>query len=166
MADPSFKKSSVSGNCHRPDNSPLSPRLERATLSPQIKKNTVRFWCRFARLGNLTGKSVWLPEVLAAHTSPKGQTEHFGDFGVQTQAPNSISACVKVPQAPAGYTCSRSALIRAFVVCKSMGAAFSVKRVITRSTLPSTAATGQSKQMDATAPAVYGPIPGSASQPS
>jgi len=47
-----------------------------------------------------------------------------------------------------------------------MGVASSSTRAHTRSTFPSTAAAGRSKQIEAIAPAVYGPMPGSASRPS
>ena len=92
-----------------------------------------------------------------------GQSAQRGFAGLHSRAPRSISACVQASGRSVGTTASASA-------CISPGR----ERLrpagrdppSTRRTFVSTAPTGTRNAIAATARAVYGPTPGSASRPS
>ena len=127
----------------------------------------MRSWTLRGFFASFLGKSAAFPAKKAAHWPFSGQApQSGGPLGPHTVAPSSISAWVKSPGHSAGYTVSKAALARFFTAGSLMGAGSAKKRDSTRSTLPSTAATGRPKQMEATAPAVYSPTPGRASSPS
>ena len=90
------------GNSHSPASRPVSGRRRMAQVSPQRSRNTVRASTRFSAFGSFTGKCSARPAACAAQTPRIGQRAQSGFFGVQTQAPSSISACVNIPQFPAG----------------------------------------------------------------
>ena len=94
-----------------------------------------------------------------------GHASHEGDFGVQTSAPNSMTAWLCIPGSLVFRKACANASIGFLPAGLSIGSAIPAHRLITRSALPSTAAVGSPKQMEAMAAAVYGPTPGSACQP-
>ena len=70
--------------------------------SPQRSRKTVRASTRFSAFGSFTGKRSTAPESCARQSACTGQSAQAGLFGVQTHAPSSMSACVNMPQCPAG----------------------------------------------------------------
>lgn len=89
-----------------------------------------------------------------------------GDLGVQMVAPSSINPWLKSPGLSSGTSIlasDHSCLIDAEDL---MLPSSSNTRASTRATFPSTTGSRRPNAMDAIAPAVYGPTPGSSSSPS
>ena len=88
----------------------------------------------------------------------------MGFLGAHTVAPSSIMAWLKSPglsRASIAFATARTAAAALVpVLAGSPPPRAAASRAATRITLPSTAATGSSNAMDATAAAVYGPTPG------
>ena len=152
---------STFGSSQSPASSPLDGRLRTAMRSPQRSRNTVRCSALLPRFGSFTGSFSAVPALRARQSACSGHSAQCGaPFGTHTVAPSSMRLCVKSPQWPAGYT-SESAASSSFLYAGvSDGRSSFIRRAQTRSTFPSTAAAGSSKQIEAIAPAVYSPMPG------
>ena len=91
-------------NAHYMPSSFPFPR-RRATLSPHRKISTVRSWFLGGFLAVRQGSSAAVPCRLPSHSAFNGQTSHRRALpGRQMTSPNSISAWVKSPSRPSGYT--------------------------------------------------------------
>lgn len=117
----------------------------------------------FLRAG-ITGSSSWRPLACAAHASATGQARQRGDLGAQIVAPSSIRPWLSAPgAAPAGSAAiSSPALAHSSFVPRADLTSSSIAntRASTRATLPSTSGARSPYAIDAIAPAVYGPMPG------
>ena len=111
-----------------------------------------------------TGSSSWRPAAAAAHSRPSGHTRQRGCVAEQIVAPSSISPWFSAP----GAAPSGSAFISSPATAHSalppavdlMSCSIANTRASTRATLPSTSGARSPNAIDAIAPAVYGPIPG------
>lgn len=119
--------------------------------------------CSFLRAA-ITGSSSWRPVRAASQSFASGQTRHRGDVGEHVVAPSSMRPWLRSP----GACCPGSAIMSspardqsAFVPAVDlMSSLIANTRDSTRATLPSTSGARSPNAIDATAPAVYGPMPG------
>ena len=114
-----------------------------------------------ARLrGATTGRSS--PRVL--HSFASGHTRQRGDVGAQIVAPSSIRPWLRSPGAAFAGSAVISSPARAhkarWPAVDLMSSRIANTRESTRATLPSTSGARSPNAIDAIAPAVYGPIPG------
>ena len=115
------------------------------------------------------GTSRSRPALRASHRDASGQRRQSGAGLRHTVAPSSMSAWLKSPgrcgprppSAP-GTTSAARRHSRPRVAVSAGSPSTRKRRESTRAAFPSTAAAGTAKAMLATAPAVYGPKPGSA----
>jgi hypothetical protein len=111
-----------------------------------------------------TGSSSWRPVRAATHALATGHTGQRGWVGAQIVAPSSMRPWLRSP----GAIVSDRACIRAPAAAHSalspdddlMSSSIANTRASTRATLPSTSGARSPNAIDAIAPAVYGPIPG------
>ena len=111
-----------------------------------------------------TGSSSWRPVRAASQSRASGQIRHRGCAAAQIVAPSSIRPWLRSP----GADGSGSAAITAPAAAHSalppavdlMSLSIANTRASTRATLPSTSGARSPNAIDAIAPAVYGPIPG------
>jgi hypothetical protein len=113
-----------------------------------------------------TGSSSWRPVRVASHSRTSGQARQRGWVAAQIVAPSSISPWFRSPgdavrgsariSSPAA---AHSALVPAVDLISS---SIANTRASTRATLPSTSGARSPNAIEAIAPAVYGPIPGTA----
>ena len=102
------------------------------------------------------------PSASARHSSRTGQSRQLGDSGRHTVAPSSINAWFQSPGRSSATSVSATRH-SAFSRTGSPAAPSRAKsRASTRATFPSTTGTGSPKAIEATAPTVYRPNPGSA----
>jgi hypothetical protein len=111
-----------------------------------------------------TGSSSWRPVRAAAHSRASGQTRHRGCAAAQIVAPSSISPWFRSPGAVAAGSAAISSPAAAHSALPPavdlMSSSIENTRASTRATLPSTSGARSPNAIDAIAPAVYGPIPG------
>lgn len=112
----------------------------------------------------ITGSSSWRPSRAAAQSRASGQIRQRGWVGAQIVAPSSIRPWLRSPGgAPSGSAAmtapaaAHSALPPAVDL---MSSSIANTRASTRATLPSTSGARSPNAIDAIAPAVYGPMPG------
>ncbi len=114
--------------------------------------------------GATTGSSSCRPVRAAAHAPRSGHPRQRGWVAAQIVAPSSISPWFRSPGAAAAGSArisspaaDHSALPPALDL---MSCSIANTRASTRATLPSTSGARSPNAIDAIAPAVYGPIPG------
>jgi len=155
------------GSSHSPPNNPCGGRRTRtisprASIQTRVRASTGR--SRAALRAATTGSSSCRPVRAAVQCVASGQTRQRGDVGVHTVAPSSIRPWLRSP----GAAASGSAVIRSPACAHSafcpaddlMSCSTANTRPRTRATLPSTSGARSPKAIDAIAPAVYGPMPG------
>jgi len=158
---------SKGGSSHSPPNSPSGARRASTSSPPASIHTSVR-----ARTGSsdaflraaTTGSSSCRPVRAAAHALASGHTRQRGWVAAQIVAPSSISPWFRSP----GAAASGSACISAPAAAHSafwpavdlMSCSIANTRASTRATLPSTSGARSPNAIDAIAPAVYGPMPG------
>lgn len=116
--------------------------------------------------GAVTGSESCFPSRWAAQGPAIGHTRQRGSVGVHTVAPSSMSPWLSAP----GELAAGSAVIIAPASAHSalvpavdlMSSSIANTRASTRATLPSTSGARSPYAIDAIAPAVYGPMPGTA----
>ena len=100
----------------------------------------------------------------AAHAAAIGHTRHFGEVGEHSVAPSSMIAWLRSPGACSCGSAVISSPARAhnaFVPAVDlMSSSIANTRASTRATFPSTSGARSPNAIDAIAPAVYGPMPG------
>ena len=167
MATPIASAISTGGSSHSPPNNPSGVRrASTSSPAPSIHTN-VR-----ARSGSseaffraaTTGSSSCRPVRAAAHLFASGHTRQRGWATLQIVAPSSISPWFRSPGAAAAGSArisspaaDHSALVPAVDL---MSCSIANTRASTRATLPSTSGARSPNAIDAIAPAVYGPMPG------
>ena len=111
-----------------------------------------------------TGSSSCRPARAAAQSRVSGHTRQRGWVGAQIVAPSSIRPWFRSPGAAAAGSAAisspaavHSALVPADAL---MSCSIANTRASTRATLPSTSGARSPNAIDAIAPAVYGPMPG------
>jgi len=157
------------GSSHSPPNSPPGARRT-STISPARSIHTAvharsgSSWAflRFATIGNAAVR----PVACARHAVASGQARQRGDVGVHTVAPSSMRPWLRSPGANAGGSAAISAPAIAQIAFAPavdlMSSSIANARASTRETLPSTSGARSPNAIDAIAPAVYGPMPGTA----
>lgn len=166
-ATPQVATSSTGGSSHSPPNSPSGRRRTSTTDPARSIHASVRASTgsslSFLRTG-ITGSSSWRPVRAASQCGARGQIRQRGDVGVHTVAPSSIRPWLRSPGAwPAGSAAissparAHSALPPALDL---MSCGIANTRASTRATLPSTSGARSPYAIEAIAPAVYGPMPG------
>ena len=134
--------------------------LRRSKILPSRVTSARSTTASLRSLETKRGKAWASPAFLASHHSDSG---HFAQSGTplrQTVAPSSIMAWLKSPGC-LGSTSSSAREVNSFAadeVSRSLARTPS-RRARTRTTLPSTTATGSAKAILAMAAAVYGPTP-------
>ncbi len=145
------------GNSHSPPSRPCSGLREMRSRGPLHTSAAPMSWWGSGARGLRCGRSSTVPRSSARQPIATGQSSHFGSRGVQTEPPRSINAWLSFPaEPPASSIRPRASPSRS----PGVGLSRSYKRLSTRRTLPSTAGSGRPNAMLATAPAVYGPMPG------
>ncbi len=164
---PRLSAISNDGSSHSPPNKPWGGRRTR-TISPAASIHTsVRASSgrsRAALRAATTGSSSCRPVWAAMQCVASGHIRHRGEVGVHTVAPSSIRPWLRSP----GAAAAGSAVIRAPAWAHSafcpaddlMSCSMANTRPSTRATLPSTSGVRSPNAIEAIAPAVYGPIPG------
>ncbi len=158
---------SSDGSSHNPPNRPSGARRA-STSSPACSIHTsVR-----ARIGSsegflraaTTGSSSWRAVCAAVHSLRTGHNRQRGWVAAQIVAPSSIKPWFRFPGAAAsGSDCISAPAAAHSAFCPAvdlMSASIANTRASTRATLPSTSGARSPNAIDAIAPAVYGPIPG------
>lgn len=111
-----------------------------------------------------TGSSSCRPLRAAAHSRATGHTRHLGWLAAQIVAPSSISPWFRSPGAAVSGNpriSSPAAAHSAFCPAVDlMSSSIANTLASTRATFPSTSGARSPNAIDAIAPAVYGPIPG------
>jgi len=167
MATPSALATSSGGSSHKPPNSPSGVRrtstISLASSIHTAVRNRTGSSDAFLRAAT-TGSSSCRPVRTAAQSLATGQTRQRGCACVQIVAPSSISPWFRSPGAAAlgsaainSPAADHSALAPAVDL---MSCSIANTRASTRATLPSTSGARSPNAIDAIAPAVYGPIPG------
>ena len=166
-AVPMRSAASASGSSQRPPNSPPAGRRPR-TIAPAssihtcVRASTGSSSCALRRA--TTGNSSWRPSRLAAHHVAIGHTRQRGEDGVQIVAPSSIRPWLRSPGAAACGSAVISSPARRHSAFDPrvdlMSSSSANTRASTRATLPSTSGARSPYAIEAIAPAVYGPMPG------
>jgi hypothetical protein len=111
-----------------------------------------------------TGSSSWRPVRAAAQSRTSGQIRQRGWLAAQIVAPSSIRPWLRSPGAAASGSAAISSPAAAHSALPPaldlMSSSIANTRASTRATLPSTSGARSPNAIDAIAPAVYGPIPG------
>ena len=145
---------SMAGKPQSPARSPCEGRFLRAILPFFDSRKIVSLSVRRLLGGVLWGNSACRLASLARHRRSSGQEgQRAAPRGRQTRAPSSIKAWLKSPAFSGRRAISASSTAR-FVLSFKMSAGQARRRMMTRSTLPSTAGRRSPKAMEATAPAV------------
>lgn len=156
-----------SGSSHKPPNRPSAGRRP-TTIAPSSSIQT----CVRSSTGSsssalrfaTTGSSSCRPSRFAAHCAASGHTRQRGDAGVQIVAPSSMSPWLRSPGAASAGNVAMSSPARFHSALPPavdlMSSSIANTRASTRETLPSTSGARSPYAIDAIAPAVYGPIPG------
>jgi hypothetical protein len=159
--------SSNGGSSHSPPNRP-SGALRASTILPSCSIHTAVRSSSGSSDGFLraatTGSSSCRPARAAAHSFLSGHARQRGCAGAQIVAPSSISPWFRSP----GAADSGSPRMSSAAAVHSarwprvdlMSSSIANTRASTRATLPSTSGARSPNAIDATAPAVYGPMPG------
>jgi len=163
------------GSSHSPPNSPSGVRRTRTicasasrSASPSASIHTsVRASTgssdAFLRAAT-TGSSSWRPARTAAQSRASGHPRQRGWVAAQIVAPSSISPWFRSPGAAAWGSAAISSPAAAHSALPPavdlMSCSIANTRASTRATLPSTSGARSPNAIDAIAPAVYGPIPG------
>lgn len=117
----------------------------------------------FLRAG-ITGSSSWRPVAFAAQSFARGHTRQRGCVGEHTVAPSSMRPWLRSPGAAASGSAVISSPARAHAAFDPavllMSTSIANTRASTRATLPSTSGVRSPYAIEAIAPAVYGPMPG------
>ena len=147
------------GGVHSPAQMPVTGRC--TSQMPRLEA------CRFTRQNtSFTGAGFVAPSSTGAKAlaqSPlTGQASHAGERGVHTVAPSSIIAWFQSPGSGASAMASPASSQRR----RSRALGSPCQRLSTRFTLPSSTGARAPKQMEAMAPAVERPMPGSATMSS
>jgi len=117
-----------------------------------------------ARGAAVTGIDSTRPAACAPQFAASGQRPQTGRAGVQTVAPRSIRAWLKVPAPRRGTSVAAIRQIGSSPAPPT-GSAWPLSRASTRRELASTIGAGRSNAIEAIAPAVYRPTPGSDRSP-
>ena len=164
---PIASASARDGSSQSPPNSPSGVRRARTSSPASSIHTSVR-----ARTGSsdgflraaITGSSCCRPALAAAHSAASGHARQRGCVAAQIVAPSSISPWFRSPGAAArgsarisSSAAAHSALVPAVDL---MSCSIANTRASTRATLPSTSGARSPNAIDAIAPAVYGPMPG------
>jgi hypothetical protein len=169
IAAPIASASASGGSSQRPPNSPWGVRRA-STISPASSIHTTVLASSgssdaFLRAAT-TGSSSWRPVRAASHAVASGHARQRGCAGAQIVAPSSIRPWFRSPgAAPAGSACISCPAAAHSAFCPAvdlMSSPSANTRASTRATLPSTRGARSPNAIDAIAPAVYGPIPGTA----
>ncbi len=157
------------GSSHSPPNRPSGRRRASTSSPPRSSHSASRAssGSSCARLrGAVTGSSSTRSSRCATHAALTGQRSHCGLVGVHSVAPSSITAWLSSPgSAVAGSLATSAAAWRSIAARPAVdltSAATPWMRASTRTALPSTAATRSPNAIDAIAPDVYAPMPGTA----
>ena len=117
----------------------------------------------FLRTG-ITGSSCCVPARAAAQPRASGHTRQRGSRGAHSVAPSSMRPWLRSPGAAAAGSAAISSPARAHTArwpaVDLMSSRIANTRASTRATLPSTSGERSPNAIDAIAPAVYGPMPG------
>lgn len=151
------------GNSHRPPKRPLSRRLATRSLplrSTRTATSSMSGKSTAARRGGMTGKRATRFSLLAIQCDATGQARQLGLRGVHTRAPSSMRPWLKADGSAAGTSSVARAHSRRCAVALRMGSSIPSRRASTRATLPSTRGARRPNAIDAMAPAVYRPMPG------
>ena len=152
-----------------PPNRPRGTRRASTIASPTCSHSAARarIGSSLARLrGETTGSSPWRPVFAAVHAPASGHSAQRGVAGAAAHsvAPSSIKPWFRSPGAASAGSaaisapaCSHSARWPAVDL---MSCVMPSTRASTRATLPSTSGARSPYAIDAIAPAVYGPMPG------
>jgi hypothetical protein len=155
--------SSACGSSHSPPNRPCGARRASTTPLPSPIHSAARAssgssWARLR--GVATGSSS--PRV--AQWRASGQARQRGAVGAHNVAPSSIRPWLRSPGAARAGRAAISSPARAhsarWPAADLMSSPIANTRANTRATLPSTSGARSPNAIDAIAPAVYGPIPG------
>ena len=111
-----------------------------------------------------TGSSSWRPVRAAAHALATGHTRQRGWVTEHSVAPSSIRPWLRSPGASSAGSASITAPAAAhnalLPAVDLMSCSIANTRASTRATLPSTSGARSPNAIDAIAPAVYAPMPG------